>query len=368
MEKGYICRRKDIKMKKISMILLLAFTLALNAFGQAFSLSKAFSDGVVLAKGKPVRVFGEGDGRIIVRIAGKKAVCEAADGRWEAVLPAMKAGGPYRMSVKHGREKTIVEDVYIGTVIVMAGQSNIQFKLKESSSDPASWTGDPLTRSFSLPRIEAGEPYTPDDGWIRCEKSDAGNWSAIGYLVARNLRLDNPKEAVGIINCYQGASVIESWIPADRLENDLYKLPKDQIYRDHYHKIYGQWNGDGQLFRYTLSAITPFSVSGVVWYQGESNTGVGEPAIYPLLARELILAWRDAFKDETLPFTIVQIADFKSRTGTGWKGIQEAQLRIPSLVTGVTVVRSADVCEDDNIHPRTKDALSERIAETVATW
>ena len=338
-----------------------------EGIAENFSVSKAFADGMVVAKEKPVRVSGRGEGRIVVRMAGRKAVCDAAGGEWEAVLPAMKAGGPYRMVIRHGNERTVIRDVYVGTVLVMAGQSNIQFKLKESSSDPATWVSDPLLRSFSLPRIEKGEPYTPDDGWIRCEKEDAGNWSAIGYLTAQNLRRRNPREAVGIINCYQGASVIESWIPAERLQKDIYRLPEEQIYRDH--QVYRQWNADGQLFDYALGAIVPFAVSHVVWYQGESNTGSGEPAIYPLLARELVLSWREAFKDESLRFTVVQIANLRSRAGNaGWKGIQEAQMRIPSLVTGVKVVRSADVCEDDDIHPRTKDALSERIAETIATW
>lgn len=350
-------------MKRFIATIALLAAFALSA--AAFTLEPMFSDGMVLAKGKPIRVFGEGEGRISVSLAGKRAVCQAVDGRWEAVLPAMKAGGPYRMTVSYPGGKAVVEDVYIGTVIIMAGQSNIQFKLKESSSAPESWKSDPLLREFTLPRLEPGEPYTPEDGWVPCRADDAGNWSAIGYLVGNSLRRENEREAVGIINCYQGASVIESWIPEERIAGEFYHLPQDQIYRDHYHKVYGKWNGDGFLYHYTLEPLLPYAVSAVVWYQGESNTGSGEAAIYPLLARELVLSWREAFKDPSLPFTIVQIADYVHRPDPSWKAVQEAQLRIPVVVPGVTVVKSADVCETDNIHPKTKEGLSERIAGTL---
>lgn len=327
-----------------------------------FRAGEPFRDGMVLAEGKKVNVYGEGRGRIIVKVAGKKAVCIAEDGKWEAVLPKMKAGGPYRMTISSEDGELVFNDVYVGRVIVIAGQSNIQFKLRESSTPEAEWTRDNLLREYTLPRIEKGEPFTPKDGWVPCTDDNVGGWSAIGYHIGKIIRGKTGK-AVALVNCYQGASIIETWIPEDIVNQEKYSLSEDLIGKDR--KVYNAWNAPGQLFHYSLEALTPYTVNEVVWYQGESNTGKGEYAIYPQLAVEMVNAWRAAFKDPSLPFVFIQIADFDYRKDDGWKNLQKAQMTIPSLVEGVVTVPCADVCESDNIHPKTKSVLSERVADIL---
>ncbi len=49
----------------------------------------------------------------------------------------------------------------------------------------------------------------------------------------------------------------------------------------------------------------------------------------------------------------------------GWIEIQEAQLRVPSLVSKCNTVISKDVCEDDDIHPQSKRAIAVRIVDTL---
>lgn len=128
---------------------------------------------MILAKGKPIHVFGEGTGHICVRLAGKKASAGCTDGRWDVTLPAMKAGGPYSMTIRSGKDRIILNDIYIGNVIMVSGQSNMQFKLRESSTPEEEWFSDPLLRSYSLPRMEEGEPFSPEDGWIACTEDNA---------------------------------------------------------------------------------------------------------------------------------------------------------------------------------------------------
>jgi hypothetical protein len=69
--------------------------------------------------------------------------------------------------------------------------------------------------------------------------------------------------------------------------------------------------------------------------------------------------------DGALPFTVVQIADLDTRRDEGWLGIQRAQERIVQRVDNTTVVRSADLCESNDIHPPTKILLARRIAESI---
>lgn len=338
---------------------------------EGFALAEPFSDGMIIAKDKPFHVFGEGSGRIFVKVTGEKdgateflaaGAARATDGKWDARIPAIEAGGPYTLTVSSKSGEIVVNDVYFGNVIMVAGQSNMQYKLHESSTPEEEWTGDPLLRSYSLPRMEEGEPFSPEDGWVKCTETNAGDWSAIGYHVGKLIR-EKTGEPTAIINCYQGASDIETWIPKEISSRPEYTLPDELTHIDH--RWGYEWNFPGVLYDFALSRIFPYTLSQVVWYQGESNTGKGEYKIYPAMARELVTSWRKAFMDPKLPFIMIQIADYDHRQDEAWKNLQVSQMIIPSIVEGVTVVPCADVCESDNIHPKTKSVLAARIADTI---
>lgn len=352
--------RKGIIVLAVSLVALLTCWTA-----GAQNVAPQFCDGMVLAKGQPVYVFGEGDASgIVVSLAGKTAKAKQDGIRWIAKLPAMKAGGPYVMEVRSGSSAKTFSDVYVGTVIMASGQSNMQFKLHETNTPAEAYVDDPLLRSFSLPRLEEGDPYSPADGWVRCTAENAGKWSAIGYLVGREVR-ERTGEAVGIVNCYQGASIIQTWIPEELATKPQYILPAEDLHFDHSYPYYLTWNRPGVLFNHDVAPFAPYGVSLVMWYQGESNTGKGEAKVYAALAAEMVGAWRKAFRNGKLPFVMVQIADYKRRNDEAWKAVQQAQMEIPSLVKGVKVVKSSDVCEDNNIHPKSKAALSHRIVEAA---
>lgn len=79
----------------------------------------------------------------------------------------------------------------------------------------------------------------------------------------------------------------------------------------------------------------------------------------------MIRIWRESFDNLQLPFVIIQLADYIERTDEAWSLIQDAQLKIQDVVDSVYTVVSSDVCENDNIHPKTKNKLSFRIAEKL---
>lgn len=350
-------------------LITLAFAVVVSCSGKAdFTLAEPFVDGCVLAKDKPIRVFGTGDGSVTVKLMDGKCVCrakaKAGDGRWTAVLPAMSAGGPYDMVVSSCGKTITVSDVYVGRVILLGGQSNLQFKLKDSNTPPEEWQTDSLLRGYSLPRLEEGEPYSPSDGWVRCTSENAGNWSAIGYLTGTELRKATG-EAVAVINCYQGASVIEAWLPEEVALKPKYSVPDDKRQGDFLCEYYWTWNKPGTLYREVLGRIVPYSVSNVIWYQGESNTGEGEVAIYQELFGELLKSWRGSFCDQGLPFTVVQLADHDTRGNEHWHRLQDIQAGFPTVFEGVSTVQCKDVCESNDIHPKSKAVLSRRIAASI---
>ena len=320
--------------------------------------SPLFRSHMVLPAGKQLRVFGTGEGTAVVRFNGAMARGVSSNGTWCATLPPQTYGGPYSLVMDLGDRTVTCEDVYVGEVYILAGQSNMQFKLEESTTPKEFYADVPLMRSFTAPRPEP-EPYSPKDGWVVCSRENAGKWSAIGYLFGKRIS-ERKGIAVGLVNCYQGAATVETWMPAELSEQPRFKLPREE--QDPSHWCY-PWNESGWMYDAAFRLFIGFPVSGVVWYQGESNSGKGEHKVYAELVAELIKQWRKDLLDDALPFAVVQIADLDVRRDAAWKGIQDAQLRIPSLCLGVTTVKCADVCETNTIHPPSKEALAQRLVD-----
>ena len=82
----------------------------------------------------------------------------------------------------------------------------------------------------------------------------------------------------------------------------------------------------------------------------------------------MIDVWRKDFRDEALLFIIVQIANTYHKMTEGWKLVQKAQKEVELKRPFVKTVVSGDVCETNNIHPKTKDKLAKRIAEAIKTY
>ncbi|MBR6918125.1 MAG: hypothetical protein IKN38_08070 [Clostridia bacterium] len=329
-------------------------------------LDVLFCDGIVFAEEKPVRIFGESDGEVSVKICGAKATAVPEGGRWVADLPAMKAGGPYELEVSGDADTVVVKDVYVGRVYLVAGQSNAAFQLASSSEASSEREDDALLRCFFVKRPwYEDDPLDPGDGWIRAERDSVGAWSAIAYLAGRETRKMTGK-AVGVIVCAQDASVIESWLPAC---GDVgFELEKEKLMADHFDPAYAAWNRCGVIYDSLLSPLFPFPLNGVIWYQGESDTTVFEGERYDAELSRFMRAVRDGVGDEDLPFAVIQIADYDARRDDdpeGWAAIQAAQERAVGKDSRAALVISKDVCESGVIHPTRKTELSIRAAEAL---
>ncbi len=322
-----------------------------------------FCDGAVLAEGKPIRVFGDGDGEITVRLCGAASTVTARGGKWCATLPAMSAGGPHTLEISGGDDVTHIKDVYVGKVFLVAGQSNAAFQLRSSDEPGEGYRDDALLRNyFAKHPWSDADPYDPGDGWVRAEKEKVGVWSAIAYLAGREARGMTGK-AVGVITCAQDASVIESWLPGDGAA-----FENEKLHPDHFDPGCAAWNRRGVIYEKMLSTLFPFSLNGVIWYQGESDTTVQEGEIYDAELLRFMKALRAGIEDETLPFALIQIADYDGRLRDdpeGWRAIQNAQRRAASRDARSTLIISKDVCEGGFIHPPQKTEISKRAARAI---
>ncbi len=327
-------------------------------------LHPLFTDHMVLPADIPFRFFGSGSGDVTVAINGERFTTHSDTVDWQITLPPMPCGGPYTVEVTFSDRTVRLQDVYIGRVYLLAGQSNAQMKLRETNYPTERYTDNDRVRMFCTKRVEVEDVFNPADGWQTCKRDDAGNWSALAYLIGAYLT-EKTDEAVGIITCYQGASVIESWVPKGAFTARGITLADSQKFIDHFAPAFQKWNADGVLYNFGLSQIVPFALNGVVWYQGESDCSLEEARVYEQELGILIDIWRQDFMDPALPFTVVQIADNVGRAGEAWARLQQAQWDIQFSRAAVKTVKSADVCEDNNIHPPTKHLLAQRIADVL---
>ncbi len=129
------------------------------------------------------------------------------------------------------------------------------------------------------------------------------------------------------------------------------------------------------LYNAVLYPLAPYAINGVVWYQGESNTG--NPAPYADYLKKLIGCWRDRWQDQQMPFVVVQLANYDGRQQTayprpitpqpepvnsGWAQLREAQRTVAKADTRAELAVINDLGETVDIHPLRKKEVAERIA------
>ena len=322
------------------------------------TLNSIFASNMVLQANAPVRFFGDGVGKASVTLNGVTKETES-DGKWLIEFEPFNYGGPYDISV--GLDKTFftLKDVYFGDVILLGGQSNMQFKLRESSEPKENYTGNSNVRLYTVDRMELGEHFASRDGWVELTKENTPEFSAIGYYVGHGLASSERK--IGLIACYQGASVIQSWMP--RVDALVPEFKIENRFADH--EWFPIWNDDGVLWEHMMEKIIPFAFNTVLWYQGESNASVAEADIYFDMLSALIFAWRREFKNDKMRFIVIQLADHLDRAGYAWQKIQAEQARAGKEIPLTSTVICRDVCDNIDIHPKEKDVLSKRIVNIL---
>ena len=128
------------------------------------------------------------------------------------------------------------------------------------------------------------------------------------------------------------------------------------------------------LYNAVLHPLAPYAINGVVWYQGESNTG--NPAPYADYLKKLMGCWRDRWQDQQMPFVIVQLANYDGRQQTGfprpitpqeepmnsgWAQLREAQRIAAKADPRADLAVINDLGETVDIHPLRKKEVAERI-------
>src|SRR5262249_46942679 len=121
----------------------------------------------------------------------------------------------------------------------------------------------------------------------------------------------------------------------------------------------GHQNTPSGLYNGMIAPLTPYTIRGVIWYQGESNASEAHAYRYRRLFRAMIEDWRAHWDEGDFPFLFVQLANFKSNQW--WPVLRESQTETLKLHNTAMAV-SIDVGESRDIHPKNKQDVGHRLA------
>jgi sialate O-acetylesterase len=341
----------------------LACALACGASRGDVKLAGIFGDNMVLQRDVPVNVWGSAPAgeRVRATLDGKPlSETIAEDGRFAVQLPPQKAGGPHELRV-HGVNEVRIANVWFGEVWLCAGQSNMGMPLADASDGQREVGRIPKLdlHMFNVAEKPAPEPASDVEGhWIACRADDAERISAVAYFFASDLHaaLNVP---IGLVQATGGGTPAEAWTDEQAMKSDPALKPSMQ------RAARAAKSRPGALFNGMIAPLTPLTLKGVIWYQGESNTAYAEQyrILFPLLVR----TWRKAWAREDLPFLFVQLPGCGKPDAepgkSDWAETREAQTLALALPhTGMAV--AIDVGDVD-LHPPRKREVGERLARVA---
>lgn len=344
------------------------------AVSGGLSVSNVFQSGMVLQRDKPFRIWGWAEpGEVVhVQLANtRQTATAAADRRWEVTLPKQEASSlPITIRVASGEQTLELENILIGDLWLLGGQSNMEFELSkvENGALEIVSANFPRMRILTIPYGQGpaespgfarlhewsdwfGRHFRKGD-WNECTPEVARELSAIGYVFARRVHMA-ANVPVGLIDVSRGGTTVETWTPLSTLreldgartqqmlrqrdaaaaawdaEADLQKRVADhqrwlQTQQEQHKEIaadrlepptdlrpgpLGDHNFPGHCYAGMIAPLRGLSIKGILFHQGYNNALSGSAGVemYREILPAMIAAWRQTFSDSSLPFCLLSL-------------------------------------------------------------
>ncbi len=267
-----------------------------------------------------------------------------------------------------------------------------------------------------------------ESSWSVISKDTCGDMSGVAYYFARRIEEyihEHGEDAedlhFGIIGCYSGGSSVSGWQSVESLKktesgrkyietfkaacsvvsDDVMELTArqykdarlgylakvDRVLKQNPYTNYvdmerivggSPWpppdsptsiRRPGALFDTMLLRVVPFSLRGVIFYQGEEDCE-DYAMDYGVVFKTMIEEWREAFWNENLPFIFCQLPMYisKDKKYMGyddykWPRLRAQQEYVSKTVPNTYMAVLADCGEFDNVHPSDKKTPGERLAQ-----
>lgn len=377
--------------------------------------STYFSDGMMFQQNKPMNIFGNvgaADVEVKAELLDKngfvietKEVVSAASGSFSLAFDGHPGSyDKYSINLYTDNVLTqVIRDILIGELWLTAGQSNMEYYVIQAM--PTYDTPIPTNeyvRFFEEPTVPGGvdailpaAPATdiPDAFWNDGSVGTNAKYvSAIGYFMSLQLqeKLDVP---VGFIHAAKGASLIESWLPREVIENnDVIKstLEARGLYLtdEALENKSANWESLTTLYNTKIAPLAGINIAGMLWYHGESNVKYadenGDNTFYAEAIKALIENYSKDFGfDGDMPFVFAHLAPHDYSTAGGRaqdyptilanfsEMLSEATAEVDAQVIQLPLYdlslqyKDPPVNNPDPIHPNSKIELAKRFATAV---
>ncbi|MDO6760963.1 sialate O-acetylesterase [Tamlana sp. 2_MG-2023] len=345
-------------MKKFLFIAI--FILCQSAIAEVIPNS-LFQNNMVLQRRQPIAVFGKATSEKFVEISfkDKTYTTKVKDGYWIIFLDKSQAGGPYTLTIK-GENEVVLSNILVGEVWLCSGQSNMEMPVQGNKGQPINGSNLAILNSensqirlFKVGKKMASEPLNSCEGeWTLAKPETVKGFSATAYFFGKMLQ-ETLNIPIGLINSSWGGTPAEAWTPKEIIDSEF--------------KDFKGWNTDDSkpqknpsvLYNGMIHPLKPYTIKGVIWYQGEANKNYYQN--YTYLFSSMIKSWRTNWNQGDFPFYFVQIAPL------GWGGdnqafLREAQLKTMHAVPNTGMAVTLDIGEKGNIHPAEKQKVGERLA------
>jgi sialate O-acetylesterase len=389
---------------------------------QTLRLPSVISDHMVLQAGKPATIWGwaKPGEEIAVAFADQKKTAKAnTKGAWQVKLDPLT---PTAESREMRINDKVITDVLVGEVWLASGQSNMAMQINgklhgkvDNADAEVAAAKHPEIRVFvhdapfaiyELP-VPADEAAQDRPGqWRVCSPETVADFSAMGYFFARDLQ-NEIKQPVGIITSSVGGTPIEAWtslsaqqaVPGFKPLLDDWTKRLDGFVPETEQKKFldakAAWLKvrsaaikakqpapkapspfknlqvmmPGGLFAGMIAPLVPYTMRGVIWYQGERNAAGPFTGLYGEQMKILIADWRKHWNDD-FHFAWVQLPAVKGTQKlpsepTGWgvavRDGQRRALSVPHTSMAITM----DLRGEEAGHPTNKTDYAKRLSTVV---
>lgn len=345
------------------------------AIGVGLCVSNTFQTNMVLQRDKSIYIWGWAEpGDLVSVMLGDHAstVMTNKEREWKVKLPAQPANDQPQTIMLRSKRKTLkLENILIGDVWLLGGQSNMEFPLEKvenghleiasahypeirilsvpfNQGNDEEWKGFPRMWNYSA----WSKRHFRKGDWDVCTPEIAKELSAIGYVFARRIH----KAAgvpIGVIDISRGGTTVETWTPKEKLKT--LKSPSTQAWLTKWRDDLANWdpqadlqrriegkinwlkkmdtegrevsaegkvipsdllpgpiankNMPGYSYASMINPIQGLSIKGALWHQGYNNAlgDLNGAEMYKDVFPAMIESWRSAFNDPAMPFAILSL-------------------------------------------------------------
>lgn len=380
------------------LFLLFAFPPSLEA---EIHLPSIISSGMVLQQKTKISLWGQSEKNAPINVwiswSGETIHTHANDdGSFFLNLRTPQAGGPYKIKITDKNSCQTLDNILIGEVWFSSGQSNMEWSLRRDANAQEELPNatHPMIRIFNIKKNKSERPafdFTDATSWQTCDSASVANFSGISYFFAREL-FYVLRVPIGIISASWGGTPAEAWTCQDVMRT---KKPLEKVYKrwedwdrsylvdslryaqdltayrqgetdakptepESVFMIKRQHRRPGILFNGMVNPIIPYTIKGVIWYQGTSNQRWPKEYLHQMEA--LINGWRKSWNNDKLPFLMLQLCKFNYANPYNASLIRENQLKATSL-PNCWISSSIDLGLKHDIHPPGKYPFGKRLAD-----